>query len=105
MPKIIFDLVSVSGGSHADDAVTFRAPHIRKSVTAPGIVTTRKERLDVPEGVEAVDVEPGPIEIEIWAGGEFQKLVFDVPDVPEVYLSDFLDAEPGLPDNTVQAFR
>ena len=105
MPKIIFDLVSVSGGSHVDDAVTFRAPHIRKSVTAPGIVTTRKERLEVPGGAESVTVEPGPIEIEIWAGGEFQKLVFDVPDVPEVYLSDFLDAETGLPADTVREFR
>ena len=105
MPKIIFDLVSVSGGSHVDDAVTFRAPRIRKSVTAPGIVTTRKERLEVPGGAESVTVEPGPIEIEIWAGGEFQKLVFDVPDVPEVYLSDFLDAETGLPADTVREFR
>ena len=105
MPKIIFDLVSVSGGSHADDAVTFRAPHIRKSVTAPGIVTTRKERLEVPGGAESVTVEPGPIEIEIWAGGEFQKFVFDVPDVPEVYLSDFLDAKTGLPADTVREFR
>ena len=104
MPKLIFDLVSVSGGSHEEDAVSFRAPAMRKSVIRPGIVTTRKEQVRAPGGVESVFVEPGPIEVEVWSGGEFRKLSFDVPDVDEVLLSDYLDAEFITPD-TVQAFR
>ena len=47
MTKIVFDLVSVVGASHPDDAVTFRAPFMRRSKNRQGIVTTRRERLDL----------------------------------------------------------
>ena len=105
MTKIVFDLVSVVGASHPDDAVTFRAPFMRRSKNRQGIVTTRRERLDAPAGAETAEVEPGPIEVEVWAGGEFKKLTFDVPDTDTIYLSDYIDEAVPLGETTILEFR
>lgn len=105
MTKIVFDLFSVAGRSHSDDAVTFRAPFMRKSTITGGIVTTRRERIEAPAGTETVDVEPGPIEIEVWAAGESRKLTFNVPDTDTIYLSDYVETAIPLEPSTVNDFR
>ena len=102
MTKLIFDLIAVDKSSDGTDAITISAPRVRGSVRGSGVVTPRKVTVTAPGGEQAIEVEPGELDVRIVSGKQSENLSVVVPDEERVLLSDLIGAQTANPNELLR---